>query len=126
MRYGSIIKEGGSNGKMGFATMVHFYSRWWTNVNLALSFGAGLTLIDDPQLRYMAGASFLLGRTNRIALTFGYMAGRVKQLSDIYLNEDESFRKIPFADTQLSTKKVTAHGCFLAVSYNFPLLKRKK
>lgn len=125
-RYGSIIKEGGSAGKMGFATMVHFYSRWGTSVNVALSFGAGLTLIDDPQLRYMAGASLLFGRTNRVALTFGYMAGRVKQLSDVYLNEDESFRKVPFADTQLTTKKVTGHGCFLAVSYNFPLLKRKK
>lgn len=126
-RSAKIIDERGVNGRMGFASMVHFYSRWWTNVNVSLSFGVGLTLVDDPQLRYMGGTSLLLGRTNRIALSFGYMFGRVKELSDKYYSDDlKSFRPVNPTETELAMKKVTKGACFIAVSYNFPLLKRKK
>lgn len=125
-RSGSIIKESGVNGRMGFASMIHIYSRWGKDVNVSLSLGIGLTLIDDPQLRYMGGISLLLGRTNRIAITAGYMGGKVKELSDRYLNEDKSYRVVSSSENQLSTKTIMKGNFFFGVGYNFPLLKRKK
>ncbi|QIL42369.1 hypothetical protein G7074_25780 [Pedobacter sp. HDW13] len=121
----SILREKGSNGQVGFSTMVHFYWRWGTAFNIAASIGAGLTLMDKPQVRYFGGLSFLAGRVNRLALTVGYTAGRIEELSDRYYNTDNSFKVVNNNETALSTKKVLKGDVFISLGYNFPLLKRK-
>lgn len=121
----SILKEKGSNGQVGFSTLIHFYWRWGTSFNVAASIGAGLTLMDKPQVRYFGGISFLAGRINRLALTLGYTGGRIEELSDRYRNDDGSFKLVNNNETALSTKKVLKGDFFISLGYNFPLLKRK-
>lgn len=126
-RSAKIIKENGNHGRVGFASMIHFYSRWGANVNVSLSFGAGITFMEKPQLRYLIGGSILLGRTNRIALTGGYSFGRINDLSDTYrvADKDDEYKPLNPTATDLTMKKVMKGSAFFAVSYNFPLLKRK-
>ncbi|WP_342327572.1 hypothetical protein [Pedobacter sp. FW305-3-2-15-E-R2A2] len=120
-RYKTIITEKQSKGNVGFSSLLHFYSRWTRDVNFALSLGVGLTLEDTPQVRYLLGGSLLIGRVNRIAVSGGYSFGKINQLSGKYTDS-----KTAVSDTSLDTYKVLKGAAFIALSYNIPLLNRKK
>jgi len=120
-KYKTIITEKQSKGNVGFSSLIHFYSRWTRNVNFALSLGVGLTLEDTPQVRYLLGGSLLIGRVNRIAISGGYSFGRINQLSGKYTDS-----RTAVSDTNVDTYKILKGAGFIALSYNIPLLNRKK
>lgn len=119
-----IIKESGNRGNLVFGTLMHFYSRWGQHVNLAASIGVGMTLDESPDVQYLGGLSLLFGRVNRISISGGIAVGKVKRISDRYL-DGAGFRRVNFNETELSTKKLLKSGWFLGIGYNIPLVKRK-
>lgn len=123
-RFKSIIKENKSKNNVGFSSLIHFYSRWGRVINVAASLGAGITLEDDPKVRYFTGASLLIGRVNRLALSTGWAFGKVEEISDRYWN-GTGYKQVNSAETKLEMKKVLKTGWFIGLSYNIPLIERK-
>lgn len=120
-KFKTIVTEDQPRGNIGFSTLLHFYSRWGKDVNVALSLGPGLTLDESPQLRYLVGGSVIFGRSNRIALSGGYSFGKIKKLSGRYTDN-----KTVVTDTTVETYSVLKGAGFVALSYNIPFIKRKK
>jgi hypothetical protein len=127
-RYKTIIQEKGKNSNVVFGTLMNFYSRWGKDVNVALNIGAGVTLEAKPQVRYLGGVSVLLGRINRLALSGGFVFGKVDGLSNRYNNDTNGngYLKVNNSETELQTRPELKSGWYLGVSYNIPLLARKK
>jgi hypothetical protein len=119
-KFKTIVTEKQPGGSAGFSTLMHFYSRWTRDVNFALSIGAGITLGNSTQVRYLTGGSILFGRTNRIALSGGYSFGNVNMISGKYKDN-----RAENTDSSVDTYKTLKGAGFIALSYNIPILKRK-
>ncbi|WP_439505526.1 hypothetical protein [Sediminibacterium sp.] len=87
----SILQENNSGVSAGINALMHFggYFSNTSDFGGFISFGPGLTLEKNPQVRVMIGAGLLFGRTNKLALTFGRIGGPVKRLSSNYNTTDK-------------------------------------
>lgn len=124
----TIVKESENKNDIGFSSLLHFYSRWGRDINIAASIGAGITLNDKPEVRYFTGLSVLIGRVNRLALSVGRSFGKVEEISDRYFERDDrkdNYRKVNMQETALQTNKVLKSGWFASISHNIPLINRK-
>lgn len=105
----------------GVSALMHLYPRISTNINLALSLGAGLSIGPDPAIRYLGGGSLILGRKARLILTYGIAAGFADRLSDQYQNNQYT----SVADVKSLTKKSFKTKSFWGLTFSIPIFKSK-
>ena len=118
-----VVKEKGNSSDFGIASLLHFYPRLTKSVSIGASLGAGVTLNEKPKLRYLAGATALLGRGNRIAITYGWAMGYIDKVSDKYTREAGNIYG-PASESTVSYKKIFHSKPFFSITYNIPLGKK--
>ena len=121
----TIIKETGNNRDFGVSSLLHFYPKMTTFVNLAASLGAGVTINDKPKVRYLMGGSLLLGRDNRVSITAGWSFGYVDQLSSKYTYLS-SGTTANYSETSVPMQKVFKKSSFFSITYNIPIGRKKE
>ncbi len=92
--------------------LVHFYIRNGRTVNFGVSLGA--TINTQQTLRYLLGASLLVGRKQRVSLSGGAAFGKVKRLAT-GLQEGQIYA----GDASTAFREVNEIGYFFGLSYNF-------
>lgn len=92
----SIIKEENNKISAGINALMHLggYFGEQNEIGAYLAFGPGLTLEKTPQVRVFVGAGLMFGRTNKLALSFGWNGGFVKRLSSNY-NLNQRYNPTP-------------------------------
>jgi hypothetical protein len=92
----SIIEEKNNGISAGINALMHFggYFGNKTLVGGFVTFGPGLTLEKNPQVRVMLGGGLLFGRNNKLALSFGWAGGPVKRLAGNY-NTGDTYNPAP-------------------------------
>lgn len=127
-RRNKVIRENGSDWDFGVAAFFHFYPKISSKLNMSFSLGAGTTLSEKPKLRYLAGGSLLIGKTNRIAFTYGMTMGFVDQLSNRYSDQKDALGNIYTSqtDTKIDMKKYFKTSPFISLTYSIPLMKKKE
>ncbi|MGG9962060.1 hypothetical protein [Ferruginibacter sp. SUN106] len=113
-------------GEFGFASYLHFYPKISPDFNVSATIGAGVNFKEKPQIRYFLGASVLLGRENRLAITGGWIFGNVNQLSNQYDSISKHDYWLPGSETSVTYKKSFVSKPFIGISYNIPFIKKKK
>jgi|GEM_PF-6546555 len=121
-----IIREDTGKYDFGVSALFHFYTRLTTNVNFAGSLGAGVTLNDKPKVRYLAGGSLLLGKTNRLSITYGAAMGYVEELSDKYSPDATGNIYTSYNDASVVVKKSFKVKPFLSLTYSIPIFEKKE
>ncbi|MGC4101326.1 hypothetical protein [Ferruginibacter sp.] len=121
-----LVPEKMSNGEIGFASYLHFYYKFGTTVNVGGVIGAGVNFADNPQPRYFAGLSFMIGRNNRLCVNAGAAWGYRQKLSDQYYNGKYPIVNDWLPSSETTVKYVKKFECrsFVSISYNLPFLKR--
>lgn len=86
----SILQEQNNKVSAGINALMHIgtYLGDQKETGVYLAFGPGLTLEKTPQVRAFIGGGVMFGRTNKLALTFGWTGGLVKRLSANYKLSD--------------------------------------
>ena len=101
----------------GVAVMAHLYPRLGIIPNISITTGA---MIRQEGVRWLGGASILLGRRERLVLTGGVAWGKVDRLKDGRKTETEtSSEAVITEDTVVPTQKVNDTGWFVSASWNF-------
>jgi len=117
-----IINESEKNKvDFGLAAWMHAYTRITPYINIGLNIGAGASIGPNPAIRYFGGGSLLLGRSGRLAINYGCVAGYVDVLSDGYKNQTYTSQ----GDLKALTKKSFRTGSYWGLSFNIPLFKAK-
>lgn len=111
----SILQETNNKMSIGINALMHIgtYFNEESGNALYLTFGPGLTLEKTPQVRAFIGAGLMLGRTNKLALSFGWTGGLVKRLSSNY-SLDKTYTPAP-ADI---TRDRFKGGGFFSLGYS--------
>ena len=114
MYYSVGYKEDQNKLDVQLALLVHAYWRSGRDVNFSFTSGVAVN-VKSQRPNYLLGASLLLGRKQRIAISGGVNFGITKRLSNSYqlgnlLSLDTE--EVPMAE------KMDAGGWF-GVSYNF-------
>lgn len=111
----SILKEENNNISAGINALMHIggYIGEQNEVGAYLAFGPGLTLEKTPQVRVFIGAGLMFGRTNKLALSFGWSGGLVKRLTTNY-NLSDNYNPAP-ADI---TRDRFKGGGFISLGYS--------
>ncbi len=106
--------ERDDNGRFDISAgaLVHFYIRNSRTVNYGVSLGA--TINTQQTLRYLLGASLLVGRKQRVSLSGGAAFGKVKRLAT-GLQEGQVYT----GDASTAFREVNEVGYFFGLSYNF-------
>ena len=116
-----ILKERDNNNVLnpGVAAMMHFYKRSGKKMSWGGLFGvgAGFQTIDDVNLSFYGGVSFVLGKEQKIMLNTGLVFMNVERLKD-----DEFETDITYDTSMVSlndvTEKVFKGSFFISISYN--------
>lgn len=111
----TIISEGSQKVSAGINALLHVgsYFNSSSEVGAFLAFGPGLTFEKNPQLRIMGGAGLVFGRTNKVALTFGWTGGPVKRLASSY-NTTNVYNPAP----QEITRDLFKGSWFASIGYS--------
>jgi hypothetical protein len=111
----SILQEKNNRISAGINALMHIggYFDEGKETGAYLAFGPGLTLEKTPQVRAFIGAGFMFGRTNKLALSFGWTGGLVKRLSSNY-SLNKTYTPAP-ADI---TRDRFKGGGFVSLSYS--------
>lgn len=82
----SLLQEKNNGVGVGINALMHFGGYFSESNDLGgfVTFGPGLTLEKTPQVRVMIGGGLMFGRTNKLALSFGWTGGPVKRKADSY------------------------------------------
>lgn len=107
-----IEREDNGQFDLSAGALVHFYIRNSRTFNVGLSLGA--TINTQQTLRYLFGASLLVGRKQRVSFSGGLALGKVKRLAT-GLEEGQIFT----GDASTAFREVNMIGSFLGLSYNF-------
>lgn len=115
----SIIHADKADSHTPFLTsFMHFYWQSAGNTSLGLSLGAGLPLGTEQRIKtpvFFIGPSILLGKSNRMVLTFGAMSAKLSTLGEGYAVNDtfiiNESAQLPLVDRYQT-------GIFLGISYN--------
>ncbi|HWJ92110.1 MAG TPA: hypothetical protein VNR87_13410 [Flavisolibacter sp.] len=125
-RRNRVLRETAHSRDFGVASFFHFYPKLTPNINFATSLGAALSISDKPKLRYLVGFSFLGGKANRLALTYGWSAGYVERLSNRYEPDGTGGIFTLSTDKEISMKKVFKVRHFVALTFSIPLINKKE
>ncbi|MBO0950991.1 hypothetical protein [Fibrella forsythiae] len=110
-----ITKRNEGEFRLGLITLAHAYVRTGWRVNLA--FTGGFMIDNNIATRYLVGGSLLIGREQRLILTYGLAYGKVKRLDDgldlgkPYVYSSTGARTVP-------TRDMTERSWFFGLSYN--------
>lgn len=114
-----IVEESDTSSKFntGIALMAHAYSRWGEFVNLGIGSGFSYNL-NQQNLNFLLGGSFLFGAEQRFITTVGINLGKVKQLSSYYeINKDYNSAEFTTNST-VPTIEVLKASWFISITYN--------
>jgi hypothetical protein len=101
----------------GICLMAHGYMRTGYFVNLAATTGLAYNL-NNQNLNFMLGGSILLRADQRFILTFGAMAGRVKELVAYYQTDNPIAKTaLPITSDIPFTERLKT-SWFIGISYN--------
>ena len=111
----SILQEQNNKVSAGINALMHIgtYFGDQKEVGAYLAIGPGLTLEKTPQVRAFIGAGLMFGRTNKLALSFGWTGGLVKRLTTNY-NLSDNYNPAP-ADI---TRDRFKGGGFISLGYS--------
>ena len=109
-----IIKRDEGNYRIGLVLLAHAYVRTGWRVNLSIT--GGFMIDNNIATRYLIGGSLLLGREQRVILTWGKAFGKVKRLDD-GLKEGQPYMYGTGAKT-VPTRDVTDSAWFVGVTFN--------
>lgn len=111
--FGYIKEDRNNPMNWGVAVLAHFYPRTGTIFNSSMSLGF---LVQQSNVRVMAGGSILLGREQRTSLSAGLAFGSVKRLSQDLNTNTEYEIKSP---SSVTTRDLNQFGLFCSLTYNF-------
>lgn len=113
-----LVKDNTGNMEVGINALA--YVAWkvsWADQKkynyMGVSFGAAMSINSTPKPRLLLGASYVSGRTNRLLVSLGLMAGYTDKLSNAYNLTDR------FSASGGYTKNVMRVGPFLSLNYSF-------
>jgi hypothetical protein len=115
----TILKDKGGSGEFGIDALAyvawHLHPDQFEYYNyLGVAFGAALSIEASPKPRVLLGVSFETGRTNRLLLTMGGLAGYTQTISSAYQpGTVYSFQPAGY------TTNTIKEGFFLSVNYSF-------
>lgn len=111
----TILQEKSNKLSAGINALMHIgtYFNEKAGTGAYLTFGPGLTLEKTPQVRAFIGAGLMFGRTNKLALSFGWTGGLVKRLATNY-SLDKTYTPAP-ADI---TRDRFKGGGFFSLGYS--------
>ncbi|WP_422104650.1 hypothetical protein [Winogradskyella sp.] len=116
-----ILKERDNNNILnpGVAAMMHYYRRSGKNMSWGGLFGvgAGFQSIDDVNLSFYGGISFVLGKEQKIMLNTGVVFMNVDRLKKGQFEVDNTYdtTEVSLSDV---TEKVFKGSFFISISYN--------
>ena len=110
-----ITRRNEGDFRLGLIVLSHAYFRTGWLINA--SFTGGFMVDNNVSTRYLLGGSLLMGRDQRLILTFGKAWGKVKRLDD-GLHEGDIYTFGNGAKT-IPTRDVTEKSWFVGVTYNF-------
>lgn len=109
----------------GISLMAHGYMRTGCFINLAVTTGLAYNL-NNQNLNFMLGGSVLLGADQRFILTFGAMAGRVKELVAYYQTDNPIAKTaLPITSDIPFTERLKT-SWFIGISYNLGIGGKSK
>lgn len=85
LNYTIIENDIESKLSVGINALLHY--GWYfgqSNFGASVTFGPGLSLENSPKPRVMIGASLVIGRTNKLMISGGWIGGTVKRLATAY------------------------------------------
>ena len=98
-------------------SFLHFYKQSNGNTSLGGSVGVGFPLAGDrsiTSLSFLAGPALVIGKSSRIVISGGLMAGQVDQLAQGYQIGDTFISEVD----NVPIKQVYKVGYFFGISYN--------
>ena len=110
----SIVENDPENKlSVGINALLH-YGWYFGNSNLgaSVSFGPGLSLENNPKPRIMLGAGLVIGRSNKLMISGGWIGGTVKRLASAY-NATATYNPAP---TDITTDKFN-NSWFISLGY---------
>ncbi|OQP58273.1 hypothetical protein A3860_08110 [Niastella vici] len=119
-----LVKEGGDNfGKssVGINALMHIFPRLG-HVQPALSLGVGTSL--DLNYSLLLGASVILGRQNRFALSAGANWSSIKTLSAKYLDDNGKMVRQVKTVTSIDMHSKVKSGFFVSLTYSLGLTSK--
>lgn len=108
------VLDAGDKVSFAAGSLINIYPRFNIargGLNFGLSFGASV----GNRVNYYGGVSALIGRTQRIVLTYGLAFGKVKRLSELYTDRDKYYT---VESGQFATREVIDHNWFFGLTYN--------
>ena len=119
----TIVEDDPSKSEIGINAMAYLARKLnkddYKHYNyLGASFGAAMSISSTPKPRFMAGVTFVHGRTNRLVVTFGGMGGYSTVISSGYSNYSKPGMTYVSQPTNF-TKSGFASGYFLSFGYSF-------
>jgi len=98
-------------------SFLHFYKQSNGNTSLGGSVGIGFPLAGDrniTSLSFLAGPALMIGKSSRIVISAGVMAGQVDRLAQGYEIGDTFISEVD----NVPVKQVYELGFFVGISYN--------
>ena len=112
-----LVPENDSEVDIAFGALANLHYRLEKDFGLGLNFGSALS-IADAKMRYLVGAGFAIGRKNTLIISFGTAFGRVKRLSGIAANLNNSSYSIPNNLGEAPTYSTWDQSWYMGVSYS--------
>jgi len=126
---GKVIREKSDSYNFGLGVLSHYYTRsdWCLlGPRFNVSLTGGLLVDTDKRTKYLIGGSLLLGSEQRAVISGGFIFGKVKRLAE-GLEENVSLLNTTTGQvTQVPTREITQRSWFVALTYNFGTLPKKK
>lgn len=110
------VDEQGNISPM-LTSFLHFYKQSNGNTSLGGSIGAGFPLSGNKSissLSFLAGPALVIGKSSRIVMSAGVMAGQIDQLAQGYQIGDTFISEV----NNLPLKQKYELGYFFGISYN--------
>ncbi|WP_254560830.1 hypothetical protein [Dyadobacter diqingensis] len=116
-----ILRDSRDKFNIGLGVLLHAYSRWGKRINVGLSVGG---IIDNQtNIKYTGGGSVLLGREQRLILTYGIALGKVNKLGNGL--QEGKFVTLSTNQAEPTMLAKWASSWFFGVTYNLGTLVSK-
>jgi len=116
----SIVAKDGDDWNLRFGTMAHFYPRTGSMIDVGAHFGFLVDSDLDTQLG--VGASLMLGKPDRVALSVGMAFGRVDRLKTTLESQQAEFNGSP---VETLTEERWDMGLYFGLTFNFAQVNGK-